>query len=193
LNFLVAANKLAALLLQFPFYFRDTRGARDRLQRLADDFSEFPKAIEVRDSSWAEDEAVDFLKKNDFSIAHLDMPVTKNSFTGAGLDTGKIGYLRLHGRNYDAWFKKGAGRNEKYDYLYNKEEIDELVERIERIRKLAQKLIVIANNHYIGQAAVNSLQIINRILGTPVAVPPLLQEKYPQLKVIAKPTKGTLF
>jgi len=193
LKFLVSARRLCALLFQFPFYFTDTPLARDRLKKLAADFSEYPKVIEVRDASWARNDALDFMKKLGFSVAHLDMPLAKNSFSGEGLDTGEVGYLRLHGRNYDTWFKKGAGRDEKYNYLYNDEEIDELVERIERIRKIAKKLIVIANNHYIGQAAVNSLQIINRILGAPVAVPPLLQKKYPQLNAIAKPDKGGLF
>ena len=193
LKFLVKTRRLSALLFQFPFYFRDTAPARDRLKKLADDFSEYPKVIEIRDSSWAEDEALAFLRNLGFSVARLDMPLAKNSFSGEGIDTSDVGYLRLHGRNYDTWFKKGAGRDEKYNYLYNDEEIDELVGRIERIRKIAKKLIVIANNHYIGQAAVNSLQIINRILGTPVAVPPLLLKKYPQLTAIAKPDKGELF
>ena len=121
------------------------------------------------------------------------MPLTHNSFSDKGVETGPIGYLRLHGRNYSTWFKKGAGRDEKYDYLYNEKEMDELIEHMRQIRTVAQKLIVIANNHYRGQAAVNALQIINRILGATVAVPPYLIKHYPQLAPIAKPEEGTLF
>ena len=35
------------------------------------------------------------------------------------------GYLRLHGRNTKAWFSK-AGRDDTYNYLYSKDEMDSI-------------------------------------------------------------------
>src|SRR6185369_9783947 len=45
---LVEAGRLGAVLLQFPFYFRDTPAHRDRIRRLVDAFRPLPAVVEVR-------------------------------------------------------------------------------------------------------------------------------------------------
>ena len=37
--------------------------------------------------------------------------------------TSPVAYLRLHGRNAADWFREGAGRDARYDYLYSHEEL----------------------------------------------------------------------
>jgi len=34
-------------------------------------------------------------------------------------DTSQVGYVRLHGRNYENWFREKAVRDERYNYLYS--------------------------------------------------------------------------
>src|SRR5277367_5413115 len=50
---LVDAGKLAAVLLQFPFSFHQTRESLARLKHLLEIFREYPLVVEVRHSSWA--------------------------------------------------------------------------------------------------------------------------------------------
>lgn len=220
---LMDAGRLTAILIQFPFFFRDTAQNRDRLRRIAEDFAEFPRVLEVRDSSWAQPEALDFIEKRGLNVACLDMPWASTSFKADAVVTGQIGYLRLHGRNYDAWFRKAtpspsagerggsaqsasresgapapartasAGRDEKYDYLYSEQEMDGIVRRIERLREAARRVVAIWNNHFRGKAMVNALQSIHRLLGEKVNVPEPLLKAYPDLKGIARPPKGQLF
>src|SRR5262245_19981271 len=45
---LVEAGRLGAVLLQFPFYFRDRPDHRDRIRRLVDAFRPIPAVVEVR-------------------------------------------------------------------------------------------------------------------------------------------------
>jgi uncharacterized protein YecE (DUF72 family) len=95
--------------------------------------------------------------------------------------TARIGYLRLHGRNYRTWFQKDAGRDARYDYLYTKPEIKEVSDRIRAIKQEAEETYAITNNHFRGQALVNAIEILEELDARPAAVPSLLAAAYPRL------------
>ena len=101
----------------------------------------------------------------------------------------EFSYVRLHGRNYKNWFKQDAGRDERYNYLYTKEELQDWIERIKDLGNQSSKVFVITNNHYRGQALANALQIKNLITGEKLDIPPLLVEQYPVLKELEKKLK----
>ena len=178
------AGKLAGILLQFPFYFRDSEGSRDLLKRIAEGFGEYPKVLEVRDASWSAPDATEFITGLGLNLACLDMPLSKSAYKEWSRVTGPIGYLRLHGRNREAWFSKDAGRDEKYNYLYSDKELDQIIERAEEMRRVAQLIVLIWNNHFRGKAAVNAFQTIHRMLGKKVGVPDSLLREYPELKAV---------
>ena len=73
--------------------------------------------------------------------------------------------MRLHGRNVKEWFREGAGRDARYDYLYNEFELFEICERIKLIAKEAEEVYVITNNHYRGKAVCNALEIKAKLEG----------------------------
>lgn len=187
------AGRLSALLIQFPFFFRDSPESRDLLDRICDAFRDYPRVLEVRDVSWSESEALEFIRARGLNIACLDMPVYTRAFTPEALVTGPIGYLRLHGRNSESWFTKDAGRDAKYHYLYSDAEIEGVVERLRKIKQQAETAICIWNNHPSGQAAVNALQTAHKMLDKRLKVPPALRHKYPQLDEIAEKSGGGLF
>ena len=187
------AGRLMAVLLQFPFFFVNTPPNRDHLARLAQDFAEYPMALEVRDSSWDTPEALDFIRGIGLNIACLDMPISRNAFSAHAVVTGDIAYLRLHGRNSREWFRMGAERNDKYNYLYGEDELTGILERVEKLRDVAAAVVAVWNNHYRGKAAVNAFQTLNALLREKVRIPALLQDAYPQLVLIAKPAPGMLF
>jgi uncharacterized protein YecE (DUF72 family) len=96
--------------------------------------------------------------------------------------------VRLHGRNYNEWFREnaeGEGSEQRYNYLYPPEELDPWAKRIARIAAHAKETFVITNNHYLGKGAVNALELIHMLTKTPVAAPPSLVEHYPVLAPIA--------
>ena len=187
------AGGLMAVLVQFPFYFRDSEDSRARLERISDDFGQFPLVLEVRDASWAKPEALQFVGSLGMNIACLDMPLTRRSFREKALTTGPIAYLRLHGRNYDAWFSKEAERDDRYNYLYGDDEIDFTIERIQRLQDMSEQAVVVWNNHFSGKAVVNALETTNRLFDEPVDVPPLLLKSYPRLSKISRDRGGPLF
>jgi uncharacterized protein YecE (DUF72 family) len=100
--------------------------------------------------------------------------------------TGAIGYVRLHGRNYEQWFDSD-NRNDRYNYLYNERELAGWKERIQRVAERAHTTYVITNNHFESKAGVNALELKALISGERVLAPPTLIQKYPELKRIADP------
>jgi len=187
------ASRLAGVLVQFPFFFRDREENRELLRRIAEDFAGYRRVLEVRDVSWSAPEAIEFITGLGYNVACLDMPLSARSFRESALVTGDLGYLRLHGRNRDAWFSRDAGRDERYNYLYSEAEMDGIMERVERMRRVARLVIVIWNNHFRGKAAVNAFQTLHRLLGGKVDVPELLRRCYPELERIARTEGGSLF
>ena len=93
--------------------------------------------------------------------------------------TGAVGYVRVHGRNAQDWFRKDAGVNERYDYLYSPEELAPWVERTRAVAAETAETYVIANNHYRGQAMANGLMLRSMFEGGPVEAPPQLVAAYP--------------
>jgi uncharacterized protein YecE (DUF72 family) len=95
-----------------------------------------------------------------------------------------VGYVRLHGRNYENWFNENTRPSDRYDYLYAREELEPWVARIKAVSRQVPETYVITNNHYLGQAAVNALDIMGLLRGSKVRGPAILAERYPHLKEI---------
>jgi len=182
---IVSAGKLGALLVQFPWSFRDSEPSREWVASIADTFKEYPLVIEVRHISWMDRECLDFFRERKLNFCNIDQPHTRNSIGPTSIATGDIAYYRLHGRNYKTWFSKDAGRDARYDYLYQEKELDPWISDMAEMEKRIEQIYIMANNHYRGQAPVNALQIKARLTGQKVKVPVTLIEYYPVLKKIA--------
>lgn len=185
---LVERGLLRYWLAQFRWDYADVPANRDRLSRLIDKMGSTPLVVvELRHRSWQTPEALSFLGKLPISLAHLDYPVANNSFDMRLCPVGSQAYLRLHGRNREAWFDREAGRDATYNYLYPAPEIEEIAQRAMEIKTRKETLTIVANNHFQGKAVVAALQLKARLTGSPVDIPPLLQHAYPVLTAIARP------
>ena len=179
------AGRLGAVLVQFPWSFRADEEAFRHLERVGRDFGDLPLVVEVRHVSWTSQLALKRIRDNGFGFANIDQPASRTGLPPMTLVTSPVGYVRLHGRNREAWFSKDAGRDAKYDYLYREDEIEEWIERIHEVARQSEKTYVFTNNHYRGQAPANALQILSKIQGRPVAVPSPLVQAFPFLEAIA--------
>jgi uncharacterized protein YecE (DUF72 family) len=179
------AGKLKHLLVQFRYDFDDTSRNRRHLTEIVGNFSEaFNLAVEVRHKSWQMPDALKFLEGLGVSVCNLDYPTTWNSFDMQQCTIGKNGYFRMHGRNAKKWFSK-AGRDETYDYYYNKDELTQIKQRVDALAKAFETLTVIANNHYRGAELANALELKVLISGQKQPVPEGLLRTYPNLERIA--------
>jgi uncharacterized protein YecE (DUF72 family) len=181
------AQRLGAMLLQFPFSFHHTPETMKRLTVLLDQFHDYPLVVEVRHSSWAKKEFYDFLHQRRVGFCNIDQPVIGRSIVPSERVTSPIGYVRLHGRRYDTWFSDDPDSppSERYNYLYSAAELEPWAKRIEHVAETADKTFVVTNNHFQAKGIVNALELMNLLSGQKVKVPEPLRSHYPQLESIA--------
>jgi len=186
LDALATAGKLGALLIQFPVSFKNTSLNRDYLETLLRQFIEYPRVVEVRHSSWDNPQTIDDFERQNVSFCNIDQPLIGRSLEATDHVTAPVGYVRLHGRNYDQWFE--AERSEdRYNYLYSEAELVGWKDRIDRIADRTEVTYVIANNHFEAKAGVNGLQLKHMVTEQRVKAPEPLLKRYPGLNAIADP------
>ena len=95
--------------------------------------------------------------------------------------------MRLHGRNYKNWFAENAQSHERYDYLYTVDELEPWVDRVKTVAAKSKDTYGVTNNHYVGKAVVNALEMASLLKGEPVKAPPQLVEHYPALRDFTVP------
>jgi uncharacterized protein YecE (DUF72 family) len=184
---LLSEGRLGALLMQLPWSFRNTPENHDYLSGLIMQFMEYPLVLEVRHSSWNKPEIFEWLAGLGVGFCNIDQPVIGQSIAPSARATAPVGYVRLHGRNYEHWFTSSGHPAERYNYLYSQTELEPWVVRIQNIARRADVTFVIANNHFQGKAIVNALQLISLLKNQSVRVPETLRESYPELEKIAGP------
>ena len=188
---LVSAGKIGAFLLQFPWSFKNTAENREWLERLSGWFSGQPTAVELRHGSWNNATTLKLLEDSNLAFCNIDQPVIGDSVPPTEYVTDhRLAYIRLHGRNRRNWFGKNVGRDERYDYLYDETELGEWSQRASRIIGRAQKLFIVTNNHFKGQALVNAFQLRNLIEGGKFYIPEPLKRAYPAVGGISIPASG---
>jgi len=173
-------------LIQFPVSFKNTSLNREYLETLLRQFIEYPRVVEVRHSTWNNPETVAYFAERNVTFCNIDQPLIGRSLEPTMHVTASVGYVRLHGRNYDQWFEaeKSADR---YNYLYKAAELVGWKERIQTVADQAKTTFVVANNHFEAKAGANALQLKHMLTGRRVVAPESLLAHYPELKKIADP------
>ena len=184
-NPLLEKNVLGALLFQFPESFHYTNDNRYYLAKLIQAFEGFPVVIEFRHREWVRESVFAGLEKMKASLCFCDMPRLKNlpnnlmsspegdSGLCATPFIGELAYIRLHGRNADAWYAvndssgtdgsgiagtNGSGNNGsvRYQYDYSADELSQFVPVINEAMNAGKKVHVYFNNHPCGFGAKNA-------------------------------------
>lgn len=196
MDVLAKAGKLGGVLLQFPWSFKNTPDDRIYLAKLLERFSDYPLVLEVRHASWNNPEFYEWLDERGVGICNIDQPVFSKSIRPQALTTSRIGYVRLHGRNYQNWFREKAAPHERYNYLYSLDELDPWLVRIKEVSQQTRETYVITNNHFRGQGVVNAIEIKAALEEKTFPAPEPLFKVYPRLSESATPLEereGKLF
>lgn len=170
------ADRLGAILIQFPWSFKNTPESREKLVELFDAFKDYPRSLEVRHSTFQEPDFFALLDEHDVGWVNVDQPLFHDSVKPSDTVTGPVAYARLHGRNYEKWFAHEESW-ERYNYLYSAQELEPWVERIDHMAQ-SRDTYVVTNNHFRGQAILNAGDL-KESLGQDSTLPPQLKEAYP--------------
>ena len=164
---LLEKDSLCAVLFQFPQSFHYTNENRIYLANIIAAFEGFPVVIEFRHKEWIRESVFEGLVQRKASVAFCDMPQLKAlpnaDFTNSIYSQfiGPNAYIRLHGRNANAWYaaspeQNGSGR---YDYEYSEGELKEFIPVVHVASEEGRKVQVYFNNHPKGNGARNAMQL----------------------------------
>ena len=178
-------GRLAAVLVQWPWSFRCTPENRAALSDLLARFVGLPLAVELRHGSWATADTVALLRERGAAFCNIDQPALAHCTGPTGAVTDRLAYFRFHGRNAASWFAEGAGRDERYNYLYSAEELAPWLGPVRESAAVAETVVVMFNNHFRGKAVANALQVRHALEASRQPVPPELLQEYPHLQAIS--------
>ncbi|HEX4209827.1 MAG TPA: DUF72 domain-containing protein [Candidatus Binataceae bacterium] len=144
------ANKLGALLFQFPPYFTYRNSNLADLERIRQRLPDAHIAVEFRHPSWTEPAqraaTMDFLRANHLIYVATDSPVGPSPPLPV-LTTAADAYIRFHGHNRENWFKRDISVAERYKYLYSERELAEWADRLQQLSGV-HRAFAIFNNCY---------------------------------------------
>jgi len=148
------AGRLAGVLCQFPYSFHNTERNRGYLATLTEDFPSAPLVVEFRNAGWAKLPVYGFLRGLGLGYCCVDEPAIEGLLPRDAIVTSPVGYVRFHSRDGSKWYEGGG--KERYNYLYQRDELEEWVPKVQHIQSEAEDVYIFFNNCHAGHAAVNA-------------------------------------
>ena len=149
-------DRLAGVLLQFPFRFHYEPENRHYLASLTDALKPLRLFVEFRNHEWDQESVWREMERREVGLVVPDLPRLDGLPRPGARLTAPWGYVRFHGRNAREWW---SGTNvTRYDYLYSADELREWVTPVHLMVREAEAVIVTFNNHFAGQAVENAAQ-----------------------------------
>jgi uncharacterized protein YecE (DUF72 family) len=151
---IIESNKLVCILAQFPHSFHYNEENFDQLKRLREWFKDININVEFRSQDWIRKETMDLLKGEELGFVCVDEPSLRGLIRNVTACTSRTAYVRMHGRNSAKWY--GGEGSERYDYLYDLNELKEWVPRIRQLESDSLLSLISFNNHPMGKAIENA-------------------------------------
>jgi uncharacterized protein YecE (DUF72 family) len=161
-----SAGKLGYVLFQFPEWFVPSPENKDYVIECAARLPDYRCAIELRQRTWMEPErnaerTIELLSAHDLPYVCVDMPQGFRSSVPpvAEVTARDLAVVRFHGRDPEAWARKDATAAERFRYLYEENELEDWVPRIEALAKKARRVHAMFNNCWRDSAVRNAKQL----------------------------------
>lgn len=158
---LIDAGKLFGLLAQFPWSFKMTLKNLEYIDKIRKYCEGIPLFVEFRHKSWDKEEVYSFFREEGIGYCCVDEPALEGLLEPQSIATTGTGYVRFHGRNKLTWWDSSKG--DRYDYLYNENELNEWLERLRALRQKTTKTYIFFNNCHQGHAVKNALMFIEKL------------------------------
>jgi uncharacterized protein YecE (DUF72 family) len=159
-------DKLGYVLFQMAPWVKHGPEALEYLATLPQRLPGLTVAVEFRDASWLPahtDEVLRFLAAHGLAYVSVDAPRTPAGVAGTVGLTSPVAILRLHGRNAAGFLKQLRGESpsvaEKYGYLYDEDELRQIVGKGRQLAGHARRVYFKLNNNVGDAPAINGIQI----------------------------------
>ncbi len=180
-----AAEKFGAFLLQLSPAFSPRKHELAELDDLLARLAPLGVVVELRNRNWTEgkqlEETLDFFRDHKTALALVDAPKEPHfTIMPSELDevtNPRLAYLRLHGRNAEAYLR-GKTVAERFYYDYSDEEIAEVAKRAHKLAGNAESVHIVFNNNaldFAPHAALRLRAALGQIVREPAREPDLFR------------------
>jgi uncharacterized protein YecE (DUF72 family) len=159
---LVAARKLAYVLLQMPPWFAPSPDAFATIEQAAGRLAGLPCAVEFREAGWMAParaaRTLEWLAERRLAYVCVDEPQgTRASVPPVAEATSPtLAVVRFHGRRLETWARPGVPTTERFRYHYSREELAEWVPRLRALAGQGRRVLALMNNCYRDSAVRNA-------------------------------------
>src|SRR5712691_7325564 len=166
------SGKLGAILLQYPEWFAISKANKDEIVHARESLPDDRLAVEFRNATWMSErnraETLSFLEEYGLTYVAVDEPQGFPSSMPpvAAVTNDALAIVRFHGRNAENCKKPGLTAAERFDYSYNKKELEEWLPKIREMAERAKEIHLLMNNCY-GDKAVNNAAELAQLLDSP--------------------------
>jgi uncharacterized protein YecE (DUF72 family) len=148
-----AAGKLGGILFQMPPFFVFRARSFEYLEWAQGQLEGETLLVEFRHRSWLDDdhraETLSFLEQHGMTNVIVDAPRSeaKNLIPTVVALTSPVAYVRMHGRNAKTWNIRGGSAADRFDYLYDEDELREWVDPLRELAGKAEEAYVVFNTN----------------------------------------------
>ncbi len=147
------SGKLRGVLLQYHPRFTKSQTAKTELARAPERLAPLVPLVEFRHRSWMDEaeraDTLAFLERHGLAYVSVDTPETRAANVSPRLAaaTGRVAYVRFHGRNAETWNIRGGTAADRFDWLYAADDLAEWVEPLAQLADDAVEVYAMFNNN----------------------------------------------
>jgi uncharacterized protein YecE (DUF72 family) len=147
------SGKLRGILLQYHPRFVKSEDAKEELSHVRALLDPLVPLVEFRHRSWLEEgereDTLSFLERHGLAYVSVDAPPTRasNVVPPVAAATHRVAYVRFHGRNVATWNIRGGKSADRFDWMYEPEELADWVEKLGRLSNEADEVYAMFNNN----------------------------------------------
>jgi uncharacterized protein YecE (DUF72 family) len=155
------AEKLGAVLFQYPPWFHPRRDTRKELESLKQRLPDYRVSVEFRSPMWLSEErdrerTLRLLEDHQLILVGLDAPASSKLPRLMAVTNPELMVVRFHGRSDNTWADTSRSAAERFRYLYSGEELQELVGPIAEVAQEVGETHLLMNNCYRDYAVRNA-------------------------------------
>jgi uncharacterized protein YecE (DUF72 family) len=148
------ADRLGAVLFQYPEWFTPKKDNRAELEHLASRLRDggVIGCVEFRSPRWLADDDRDrtltLLSDLGLALVVVDAPPVSGLPTVALATRDDLAVVRFHGRANDTWKKRDITAAERFRYLYREDELESWTPSLHQLAREASEVHLLMNNCY---------------------------------------------
>jgi len=147
------SGKLRGVLLQYHPRFVRSPEALEELSRVRALLDPLVPLVEFRHRSWLEEgeraDTLAFLERHGLAYVSVDAPRTRasNVVPPVAAATHRVAYVRFHGRNVKTWNIRAERSSDRFDWMYEPDELAEWVPKLAALAEEADEVYSMFNNN----------------------------------------------